>query len=372
MALNLRPALASVGPLVPEMRADTGLSNAALGALTTLPLLAFGCVSLFTSVVTRRIGIERAVVLALALLAAGTALRAAPAVPALYLGTTILGVGVALGNVLLPAIAKRDFPHRSGPITSLYSSTMGLGATAAAGLSVPLAAILGWRGALGIWVAPALLALVVWLPRVTGPRPPRNVQARRVTLRALGRSKLAWQVALYMGLQSLTFYVVIAWLPDLLQTRGMSEGAAGWLLALSQATGVLGTAVVPVWAGRRVDQRRIIWTLGVLEAVSLGGLLLPGGALAAVWVALLGFVLGGTFGLALTLLVLRSSDAESAGELSGMAQSVGYLVAATGPTAFGYLHDVTAGWTLPLLFLAGILGAKVSFGLPAGRTGSIA
>ncbi|MEQ9569731.1 MAG: MFS transporter [Longimicrobiales bacterium] len=372
VASNLRPALASVGPLEPDLRAATGLSNTAIGTLTTLPLLAFGCVSMFTSAVTRRVGVERAVAVALVLLIAGTALRAVPAVAALFIGTGMLGVGIALGNVLLPAIAKRDFADRVGPITSLYSSMMGVGATAAAGLTVPLSTSLGWRGALGFWAVPAGVALLVWSLRSASRRPLRRAGVGGVSLRVLGRSRLAWQVALYMGFQSLTFYVVIAWLPDLLQSRGLSGAAAGWLLALSQAMGVAGTAVVPLWAGRIGDQRRIIWALATLESVGLFGLLLPGGSLAAVWVALLGFVLGGTFGLALTLLVLRAPDAESAGELSGMAQSVGYLVAATGPAAFGYLHDVSSGWTVPLLFLIGVLVAKVSFGLPAGRRRMVA
>lgn len=371
VALNLRPALASVGPLVPDIRGATGLSNAALGLLTTLPLLAFAGVSLFTAAVGRRVGVERAVALALVLLGLGTVLRAAPSVAALYLGTGLLGIGVALGNVLLPTLAKRDFPAHSGPITSLYSSMMGLGATAAAGASVPLAAVLGWRGSLGIWVLPAVVALLVWIPQLARPRAARAVRGGDVTLRVLRRSTLAWQVALYMGLQSLTFYVVITWLPDLLQSRGLGEAAAGWLLALSQATAVLGSAFMPIWAGRLADQRRIIWTLGLLEAVGLGGLFLPGGALAALWVSLLGFVLGGTFGLVLTLLVLRAPDAESAGELSGMAQSVGYLVAAAGPTVFGFFHDVTAGWTVPMLFLVAVLVGKVLSGLPAARRGLV-
>lgn len=365
VALNLRPALASVGPVVPELRADTGLSNTAVGLLTTLPLLAFGCLSILAALVGRRVGVERALAGALVLVAAGTALRGAAPVVALYVGTGLLGIGVALGNVLLPALAKREFPRHSGPITSLYSSMMGLGATAAAGLSVPLAGLLGWRGALAVWTFPALLALLVWAPQLRRESPVRV--GRPTTPGALRRSPLAWQIAFYMGLQSLSFYVVIAWLPDLLQGRGFDEAAAGWLLALSQATGILGTAVIPLWAGRRADQRAIVWTLGLLELAGLAGLLFMGTAWAWLWVALLGFILGGTFGLALTLLVLRAADAESTAALSGLAQSVGYLVAATGPTLFGLLHDLTAGWTVPLLFLVGILVAKVASGLPAGR-----
>jgi CP family cyanate transporter-like MFS transporter len=143
------------------------------------------------------------------------------------------------------------------------------------------------------------------------------------------------------------------------------------MLALSQATGILGTAVVPIWAGRVRDQRVIVGTLGALEAIALAGLLAPGLTFAVVWVSLIGFVLGGTFGLALLLLVLRARDAETAGELSGMAQSIGYAIAAAGPPAFGLVHDLTGGWVIPLLFLGAVLAGKVGVGLAAGRPGLV-
>src|SRR5690606_15803576 len=193
----------------------------------------------------------------------------------LFLGTAVFGVGIALGNVLLPAITKRDFPDRAGPMTGLYSSVMGLGATLAAGVSAPLALAVGWRGSLGTWAALALVALLVWLPQTRRThRADPGTAGRGSAFRTLGRSRIAWQVAVFMGLQSLTFYVVLAWLPDLLQDQGMSVTGAGFLLAVSQATGVLGTMVVPVWAGRLTDQRRIVGLLGGLEAVALGGLLM--------------------------------------------------------------------------------------------------
>ncbi len=370
VALNLRPAIASVGPLVADIRADTGLSNAALGFITTLPLLSFGLLSLLAVGVGRRIGMERALGLAVALIGVGTLLRGAPPVAALYAGTALLGVGVALGNVLLPALAKRHFPHRAGAITSVYSTMMGLGASAAAGLSVLIAARIGWRGALAVWVIPAGVALLVWLPQL---RTPPALSAPRITrtLAALLRSTLAWQVALFMGFQSLTYFALIAWLPDLLQSRGVSEAAAGGLLALSQAVGMVGSALVPIWAGASRDQRAILWMLAALEAVALAGLALSGVALAWLWVSLLGFVLGGTFGLALILLVLRSHDAEATGQLSGMAQSVGYLIAATGPPLFGYLHDASDEWNVPLGFLLFVLVAKLVTGLPASSPGTV-
>jgi CP family cyanate transporter-like MFS transporter len=370
VSLNLRPAIASVGPLVADIRADTGLADAALGFITTLPLLSFGLLSMSAVGVGRRIGMDRAVGLAVGLIGVGTVLRGVHPLAALYAGTALLGVGVALGNVLLPALAKRHFPDRTGLITSLYSSMMGLGATAAAGLTVPIAARIGWRGALAVWAVPAVLALLVWAPQMRSA-PEVNGLSARASFGALGRSRLAWQVAVFMGLQSLTFFVLVAWLPDLLQSRGVSEAAAGGLLALSQAMGMVGSALVPVWAGASRDQRPIIWLLAALEAVALLGLTLSGMTLAWLWVSLVGAVLGGTFGLALTMLVLRSHDAEATGRLSGMAQSVGYLIAATGPPVFGWLHDTSNGWHVPLGFLLVVLFGKLASGLPAGRPGTV-
>lgn len=370
VALNLRPGIVSIGPLVAHIRADTGLSNAALGFITTLPLLSFGFLSLLAVGVGRRIGMDRAIALAVGLIGLGTLLRGAPPVAALFAGTALLGIGVALGNVLLPALAKRHFPHRVGAITSVYSTMMGFGATAAAGLSVPIAARIGWHGALAVWVIPAAVALFVWLPQLrTAPTVPAQRSVR--SLATLAKSKLAWQVALFMGLQSLTYFVLVAWLPDLLQSRGASETDAGGLLALSQGLGMAGSALIPIWAGAVRDQRAIIWTLAAVEAVGLAGLALASVSLAWLWVSLLGFVLGGTFGLALVLLVLRSHDAETTGQLSGMAQSVGYLIAATGPPIFGLLRDLTGGWNVPLGFLVAVLVGKLVMGLPAGRAGTV-
>lgn len=370
VAANLRPSLAAVGPVVPVIRGETGLSDPALGLLTALPLLAFGVVSLLTAPIGRRLGIERAVLMALLLLTAGSAVRLVESVAALFFGTALLGIGIALGNVLLPVLAKRDYPTRSGAVTSLYSSVMGVGATVGAAASVPLATQLGWRGGLGAWAVPGVVAIGVWIARSRGIRRPLRPRGRQRRLAVLLRSRLAWQVALFMGFQSLTFYVVLAWLPDFLQARGVGEAAAGWLLALVQATSVVGTAVVPVLAGRSRDQRAIVWALVAIEAAALSGLLVgAGGWVLTLCVGALGFMQGGTFGLALTMLVLRARDTESAGELSGMAQSIGYTLAAAGPPLVGWLLQVSGGWTLPIGFLMFVMIGKLVFGLPAARPG---
>ena len=367
IALNLRPALTGVGPLIGDIRQDTGLSNAALGLLTTLPLLAFGVISALTPLVTRRLGLERTLAAALLLLTAGILLRAIPSVTLLFTGTILLGIAIAFGNVLLPSLVKRDFPNHTGIMTSVYSSSMGAGATVAAGISVPLALEFGWRGSLAAMAVPAMIALVAWLPQLGFRTLPQTTKTLKESLRDLGRSSVAWQVASFMGLQSLTFYVILAWLPEILQSRGLEASYSGWMLALSQGTGILGTMLVPTWAGRLRNQRPIIWVLGVLEGVSLLGMFSPVESLIPLWVSMIGFVLGGTFGLALLFIVLRTSDTETATELSGMAQSIGYLMASAGPILFGYLHDVARGWSVPILFLVVVLIAKIVTGLGAGR-----
>lgn len=373
VAVNLRPALASVGPLVDDIREGTGLTNSMVGLLTTLPLIAFGLISPITPLFTRRLGIGGTLLGAMALLAIGAAMRTIDWVPTLYLGTALTGVAIAFGNVLLPSLAKRNFASHSGLVTSLYSGAMGLGASLAAGLSVPLAnqLPLGWRGALGFWAVPAMLAFFVWIPQLSRLRRSEPKRSFQQALRDLGTSMLAWKVALFMGLQSLTFYVILAWLPAILIDRGFDAAFSGWMLSLSQATGMLGSLIVPIVAGRTEDQRGIVFALAAIELVGLSGLLFAQGGSIGLWVSILGFVLGGSFGLALLLLVVRSKDAETAAELSGMAQSIGYLVAATGPTLFGSLFDLTGTWTVPLLFLFVTMALKFFFAWGASAPGTV-
>lgn len=369
IALNLRPALAGVGPLVSTIRESTGLSNAMLGLLTTLPLIAFGVLSTLTPLFTRKMGIEGTLALAMGLLSGGILLRVVPANWALFGGTLLLGIAIAFGNVLLPSLVKRDFPNHTGIMTAVYSSMLGLGAALAAGISVPLAQGLGWgwRWSLGSWAALSVLALIVWLPQLKNLTLPKHERSFRKAMKDLGSSKTAWQVAFFMGLQSLAFYVILAWLPEILQDRGLDASTAGWMLSLSQAMGILGTILIPVWAEKINDQRGLVWALMICEALSLVGLMLPYLSFVPLWASLIGFALGGSFGLALLFIVLRSPDSETATELSGMAQSVGYLLAAVGPTLFGAMHDFTHAWFIPLLFLLVIVVVKTFFGLGAAK-----
>lgn len=250
---------------------------------------------------------------------------------------------------------------------------MAVGASLAAGVSVPLAygAGLGWRGSLGVWSILALIAFFVWLPQLSRLTKTKASNSYLTAMKILGKSRLAWKVALFMGLQSMTFYVILAWLPAILQSRGYDASFSGWMLSLSQAMGILGSLAVPALAGKKRGQTGIVWFLVLVEIIGIIGLLLPDSGPIALWVSLIGFVLGGTFGLALLFIVLRSRDAESATELSGMAQSVGYLIAATGPIIFGSIFDVSGSWTYSLLFLLLIAALKLIMGLGAARPGKV-
>jgi CP family cyanate transporter-like MFS transporter len=259
IAFNLRPALAGVGPLVTHIRDSTGLSNSMLGLLTTLPLIAFGVMSSFASLFTRRFGIGGTLLGAMFILAIGIGLRSLNGIVPLFLGTILLGVAIAFGNVLLPSLVKWKFSSNSGFITSLYSAVLAIGSSIASGISVPLADQFhwGWKGALAIWAIPALLALSIWIPQVKGLENTGQERSYRKAMKELGKSPVAWKIALFMGLQSLTFYAILAWLPAILQSRGYHDEFSGWMLSLSQATGIAGSLFIPIWAGKKPDQRGI-------------------------------------------------------------------------------------------------------------------
>lgn len=369
IALNLRPSISGVGPLISEIRSDTGLSNTLLGLLTTLPVLAFGLFSVLTPLFTRRLGTEGTMAFALIVLTGGILIRVYPSNAALFSGTIILGIGIALGNVLLPGIVKKKFPHRFGLVTGLYSAMLGVGATTAAGISVPLSnsAGFGWRWALGAWSVISILAFLFWLPQLKENIPAIARKNLRSSLKELGLSKLAWSVAIFMGLQSFTFYTIIAWLPEILQDRGMSAASSGWMLALVQGVGVLGTFIMPAWASNRQRQRLPIVILVGLEIFSLLGLLIPSLTYIPLLTSVLGFSLGGSFGMALLFIGMRTRGTDSANELSGMSQSAGYTLAAIGPALFGSIYDLTANWMIPLIFMFIISVAKLASGWRAGR-----
>ena len=372
LAANLRPALTSVAPLIGEIRADTGVSNGVAGLLTTLPLLAFGVLSPIAPRLARVFGVERVLLASMLALAAGILVRSSGALAALFLGTALLGAAIAVGNVLLPGIVKREFPERIGLMTSVYSTALGISAALAAGVSAPVAQLVGWRGALALWALPTLLAAVAWVPHLRSGRP-ENASARPSRgVSDLWRSLLAWQVTLFMGLQSLAYYVTLTWLPEILRDEGLSVARAGWMLGLSQAVAIVTMFLAPVLAGRRSSQQDVVVAAAALSAAGILGLLVAGGTATALWIVLLGLGQGACFSLALAFFALRAPDPEYAAALSGMAQSVGYLLAAFGPALFGVLRDATHAWTIPLELLLAVVVCLLIAGLGAARDAHVA
>ncbi|TQM45510.1 CynX/NimT family MFS transporter [Pseudonocardia cypriaca] len=366
VAANLRPAVVGVAPLLSQIQADERLSATAAGVLTALPVLCFGLVAPVAPPLARRLGIERALLAALAFLIVGFLVRSSGSLAALFAGTVLLGSAIAIGNVLLPSLIKRDFAHRTGMMTGLYTMAIAGGGALAAGVTVPLAHAtgLGWHGALAAWALFALLALLCWLPHVR--RAGRPARMGRLRVGGLWRDALAWQVTVYMGLQSLGFFAIAAWLPALLVDRGYDPVVAGWLLSLSTVAGIAGALIAPMIATRGPRQRAAALGITAVAAVGLLGLLAPVGV-ELVAVVLLGFAQSAALGLALTLVALRAPDAAHAAQLSGMAQSAGYVLAAAGPFAVGALRDLTGGWTVPILLLLALLVVQGTAGVLAGR-----
>ena len=371
LAANLRPALTSVAPLIGQIRTDTGISNGVAGLLTGLPLLAFSALSPIAPRLARRFGMEQVLLASLLVLASGILLRSAGAVAALFLGTAILGAAIAAGNVLLPSLVKREFPERTGLMTSTYSTALAVSAAIAAGTSFPIAhqvGGIGWRGALALWALLALVAAVAWFPQIRSADPMNTStgNARRVT--SLWRSVLAWQVTLFMGLQALGYYVVLTWLPEILQEEvGVSAAQAGWMLALAQVVVIPAMFLAPVLADRSPSQYSVVVVAVTLTGAGTLGLLVAASTATVLWIILLGLGQGACFSLALTFFALRAPDSEHAATLSGMAQSVGYLLAAGGPFLFGLLRDVTHAWTVPLTLLVAFTVCLLITGLGAAR-----
>ena len=365
VAVNLRPAVAGVGPVLPDLRAGLSLSGTAAAVLTTLPVLCFGLLAAAAPRLGRRFGIESVLVGAMVALAVGALGRVLDGAPALFAGTVVAGGAIAVGNVLLPPLIKRDFPDRTGPMMGVYSMAVSGSAAVAAGVAVPLAGAsgLGWRGALGVWAVPAAVAALVWLPRSRGhTRPPATPPGR-----SLLRDPLAWQLTVYFGLQSLSFYAMLGWLPSMYRDFGASPAMAGFLLSLSGLVQIPVSLVLPGLAGRARNQ--VGYAVGgtALIGAGLAGVLLAPMVAPYLWVVLLGVGQGACFALGLNLFVLRTRRVTDTARVSAMAQSIGYTLCAVGPLLVGVLRDVTGSWTAPLVLLLALLVPQVVTGALAGR-----
>jgi CP family cyanate transporter-like MFS transporter len=366
-AVNLRLTVAAVPPVLDQIRHTMGLSSAGAGLLTAVPVFCFGLVALSSPRLIRRFSMGPLLSLTLLAVIGGCAVRLLPAVLPLFLGTVLLGSGIAVGNVLIPGLIKRDFPQRRVLMTALYSVGLSGGAAVAAGLTVPLEHAFGvdWRIAIALWGVLAVLAVLLWTPHV------RQETARDdghgAPIPGLWRDPLAWCVSGFMGFQSFGFYATLSWLPTIARAHGVSASHAGLLLSLASFSGMLGALLAPSFE-RRIPRASMAVVLSacVCAAGYIGLLLAPGSATYA-WCVLFGFGQGAALALALGYIVARAPDSHHAAQLSTMAQSVGYLIASTGPFAMGALHGATNSWTLPIVMLLVALVPMLLTGLVASQ-----
>jgi CP family cyanate transporter-like MFS transporter len=381
IALNLRMGVASVGPVLPAIEQELGLPSAAAGLLTTIPVFAFGAFAFLTPALTRWIGLHRLLALTMVVVAIGIAVRLLPSPVALFGGTVLVGAGIAVANVCMPAVIKQDFAHRLGLMMGLYSTALFLGAAAAAALTVPFMTALdgSWRGALAVWAIPAVLALLIWTPRairtvadsaaVTGAPGDAIVEPRdEPRMSVLLRDPVAWAVTGFMGLQSLSYYAALTWIPTMLQDAGVSVSDAGLLLSYSSFPGIAAALLVPTmmrWI--RPTWLPVLLSALLCAAGLIGLLVAPGGAASWVWMTLLGLGQGAAIALSLTYIVLRAPDAKHTAHLSTMAQGIGYLLAGLGPLGIGVLHAAAGGWAVPVVALVLLLAVQAVVGGAASR-----
>lgn len=379
-ALNLRPAITSVGPLLADMRDDLGTSALWAGVLTTMPGLCFAAAGLTAPWLARRFGLGPAIATALLVLTSGLLLRVIDGPHVVIGGTLVATAGIALVNVLIPVVIKGSFPARIGLMTGIYTAALQGGGAAGSAVTPALDGMLGgWRFALGAWAVLAASALVVWLvamrfsSEAAGKRRAKAAAAAAAEVktappkrRSLLRNKLAWIVTGFFGCQSLLAYVVMGWLPQVFIDNGLSKGDAGLLVGLNAVIAVPISIVVAPMAARRPSQSGWIVGLGVVGLGGVAGLAIAPAAAPLLWTVLLGLGMS-VFSLALAVIALRARTAEDTAQLSGMVQGLGYLLAGIGPFLFGLLHEVSGGWTVPWLMVMVVYVVQIVLGALAGR-----
>lgn len=372
VAINLRPAIAAVGPVLPMIGQDAGMGSVALGLLGALPVAVFGIVSSMVHRLLHTFGVERTTAGALGLLTVATLLRSWPGPEAnIWAGSVLVGAAIAVGNVTVPVLVRQDFPAAAARVTGLYVAVLGFFAGLSAAIAVPLAHLstLGWRLALGIWAVLTLVGLLVWWPRARRAHPPEGGGQPAPSGGRLWRTSAAWQISAYMGLQSSSFYVALTWLPTVEQDLGFGAAVAGWHMFVLQIVSMVGNLSAPVLMRRSRDERLPATVAGLLVLSGTAGfLLLPGAAV--LWIVLLGLGMGVAFVVSLTLIAVRAGDLRTAPRLSAMAQSIGYLIAAGALLVAGVLHGVAGGPAVLGVIVAVSTGTAV-LGLLAGRRSAI-
>ncbi|MGW4389972.1 CynX/NimT family MFS transporter [Streptomyces sp. NBC_00063] len=375
-ALNLRPAITSLGALLEEVRDGLGMSGSVAGLLTSVPPLCFAIFGVMAPRLARRFGPGAVVCAGMAAIAAGLVIRPFTGGTVGFLVASGLALmGIAVSNVLMPVIVKRWFPDRVGSMTGLYSMALALGTSLAAAVTVPMTDALGgsWKTGLAVWAALAVAAVVPWVPLVrergaeggTTAGTPQQDDGLRIT-----RSRTAWALAVFFGLQATAAYITMGWMAQIFRDAGVSAGTAGVLLAVTMAMGVPLAFVIPRVATRLPSQGPIVIALGVCGLAGYAGLYLAPAGGAWAWAVLLG-ISNCAFPLALTMVGMRARTGAGVAKLSAFAQSTGYLISIPGPLLVGVLYQHSGGWGVPIALMAALMVPQIVVGVIAGRNRTV-
>lgn len=371
IAFNMRPSVASLGPVLPEVSRDLSLSAAQAATMASLGVVCLGALAPLAPAAVRRWGLDVALLGALAAIVTGLTVRVVAGTVLLFTGTALACGGIAIANVLVPTLVKRDFVRGSGTVLGVYAMMLSASAALAAGATAPFGRLLGlgWRGALGAWAVPALLALVLWVPQLRHRE--RSPAPAPASGGPLLRDARAWQLTAFFAVLSASFYGLLVWLPSILRDLGYGATQAGLLLGVSVAAQAPGALLMPRWAAAAASQQRHAAVATAITGTGLLGLVLAPTAAPLVWMVLIGLGQGGVLSLTFTMFLLRARTSTQTAQLSAMVQTVGYMVAATGPLLLGAVHDATGSWRPALLLLVAMVVPQLVTGLLAGRPGHV-
>ncbi|RCK54117.1 cyanate transporter [Thalassospira profundimaris] len=369
LAFNMRGSIVVMGPLAERVGLDLQLSGAQLGLLTTIPVLCFGVLSIFAPRLGQRFGLETTLITMLALVAVGQGLRASGQYGVMVMGTVVLGAAIAVMNVLTPSLVRRSFPARVALVTALYTFVMSSGASIAAFSAVPIRNSMAgdWRYALGLWAVVAVVGFVCWLPML---RYHHHAQGTATRI-SLWRNREAWWLSLFFGCQSMMFYTGVAWVAKIFFDSGMSEAEAATLLTVFNIFGIPAAFLAPLIYSAIPNKKLAMTVLHIPLFIGIPGFVFATTDMPYLWAMCLGLGQGSMISIALTLVGMRGADPQTSAKLSGMCQSLGYLLAATGPVLFGALHDILQSWHIPLLILFGVVSVQFLAGLRAGSPDKI-
>ncbi|NDL58266.1 MFS transporter [Phytoactinopolyspora mesophila] len=374
VSLNLRGPIVAVSPVLEDIQRDLEITAGSAGLLTSIPVLCFAAVSPLVAVFARRLGVDLTITISLVVLAVGVAIRPWAGFGLLVAGTIMIGAAIAVGNVLIPVLVRRDFPERPGPLLSASTTSLIISATIPAVLTAPLASVIGWRAALAIWACLVVVALAIWSAatqtnrqhQVSPTTPEHDAPTARTPPKPVWRNRSAWELGLFFGIQSFLFYAATAWLPTMLRDAGgLDATAAGTALSVFQLIGIAGAIAVPVLIRRREVRYTVVVVLSVLWVIFLAGLLVAPQAW-PVLCALGGLAQGGCLAMGLSLIALRSTTSDAARRVSAMVQTVAYCFSAPGPVVIGGISMTTNGWTTPFSMLialsiaCGVLGIRAA------------